>query len=68
MEEGIVRFHYVKNAESQLVVGSNKYVADTSLLTLHGENIEDSDKQDIVSNTSFEAIIPSIKNYFFISA
>ena len=44
---------------------NNEYVADVSLLTLHGKNIEDYDKQDIVTNISFEAIVPSIKKYLF---
>ena len=37
--------HYVKNKESQLVVGNIEYVVDVSLITLHGENIKESDKQ-----------------------
>ena len=40
----------LKYNESQLVVRSNEYVAVVMLLSLHGENIKDSDKQDIVSN------------------
>ena len=39
-----------KNKESQLVVRSNENVADSSFLYLRGDNIKDSDKQDIVSN------------------
>ena len=51
--------------ESQLVVNSNEYVASELLIYLHEEKIEDSDKQDIVSNIEFEAIKPSIKNNLF---
>ena len=40
-----------KNKEYQLVVGSNEYVAAESLISLHDDNIEYSDKQDIVSST-----------------
>ena len=47
-----------------MVVGSNKYVAAASLITLHGDNIEEYDKQDIVTNIEFESIVPSIKKYF----
>ena len=32
---------------------------------MNGNNIEDCDKQDIVTNIEFEAILPSIKNYYF---
>ena len=39
-----------KNIESKLVVGSNKDIADASFLTFHGDNIKESDKQDIVTN------------------
>ena len=48
-----------------MVVISNENVATVSLLTLHGNNTKDSDKQDIVSNTQFEEIIPLIKRSFF---
>ena len=54
-----------KNKDSQLVVGSNEDVAAALLLTLHGDIIEDFDKQDIVTNIEFESIVPSIKNYLF---
>ena len=37
-----------KNKEYQMFVTSNEYVEATSLLTLNGDNIGDSDKQDIV--------------------
>ena len=50
MEEGIVRCHHAKNKESELVVGSNEDGAAASLLTFHGDNIADYDKQDIVTN------------------
>ena len=51
-----------------MVISSNKDVAGASLIYLHGNNIEDSDKQDIFSNTEFEAIINSIKNELLSSA
>ena len=35
--------------ESQLNVGINEDVAAASLITLHGKNIEEPDKQDIVT-------------------
>ena len=46
-------------------VGSNEDVAAAPLLNFHGDSIEESDKQDIVTNISFEAIVPSIKKYLF---
>ena len=54
-----------KNKEYQLNVTSNKDVAAASLISLHDDNIKDYNKQEIVSNTEFEAIIPSIKNNSF---
>ena len=39
-----------KNEEYQLVFGTNEDVVDASLRTLNGNNIENSDKQDIVTN------------------
>ena len=42
--------HYVKNIESKFNVGSNEDVEYESLLTLNVDNIEESDKQDIVTN------------------
>ena len=33
---------------------------------MHYYNIEDNDKQEIVTNIKLEAIIPSIKNNFFL--
>ena len=48
-----------------MVVISNEYDASASLITLHGDNSESSDKQDIFSNTSFEAIITSTKRELF---
>ena len=65
MGEGRVRCHYVKNVESQLYVSSNEDIAYASLLTFHGDNIEESYKQDIVTNIEFESILPSIKKYYF---
>ena len=48
-----------------MVVRSNEYVADTLLIYLCGDNIEDTEKHEIVKNIKFEAIIISIKNNFF---
>ena len=48
-----------------MIVVSNEDIAAESLLTLHVNNIEYYDKQDIVLNTESESIIPSTKNYFF---
>ena len=48
-----------------MVVGSNKDVAAVSFITLHDDNIEDYEKQDIVTNTEFELIWSSIKKYVF---
>ena len=53
------------NKYSQLVVVINEDVAYASLLYLHGDKIDYSGKQDIVTNISFEAIIPSIKKNLF---
>ena len=39
-----------KNREPKLNVGSNEDVEAVSLLTFHGNNIEEYDKQDIVKN------------------
>ena len=39
-----------ENIEYQLVVSSDEDVAAASFISLHGNNIEDYDKQDIVSN------------------
>ena len=46
-----MRCHYVKNKESQVVVRSNGDVGAASLLSMHDDNIEDSEKQNIVSNS-----------------
>ena len=51
MEELRVKCHYILKKEYKLVFGSNKDVSDASLILLHGDNIEDYDKQDIVLNT-----------------
>ena len=48
-----------------MVVVNNEDVAAASFLTLYGNNIEDYVKHDIFTNMGFEAIVPSIKNYFF---
>ena len=39
-----------KNREQQLNIGSNEYVSDEYLITLYGNNIEEYDKQDMVTN------------------
>ena len=48
-----------------LVFMVNEDFAAVLLLSLHGNNNEDNEKQDIVTNIEFEAIVTSIKNYFF---
>ena len=48
-----------------MVVKSTKDVASELLVSLHGDNIEYYDKQDMVTNIDFEARIPSIKKNFF---
>ena len=48
-----------------MIVGINEYAADASLLNLNFDNIEEYDKKYIVTNIQFEAIVPSIKKYFF---
>ena len=60
-----LRCHYSKNKSYQFVVSSNKYVAAASLISLHGESNEDSEKQYIVSNIESESVIPSIKKNLF---
>ena len=47
-----------------MVFSNNEDVAAASLLTLHDNNIEEYDKQDIVTNTYFEAIVPLINKLF----
>ena len=39
-----------KNVESEFNVSSNEDVADSSFITLHDNNIQESDNQDIVTN------------------
>ena len=51
MEEVRVRYNNDKNKEYQLVVSNNEDVAAPSFISLHDNNIEDYEKQDIVSNT-----------------
>ena len=46
-------------------VGSNEYVAAEALLTSHGDNIEEYDKQDIVTNIEFKSRAHSIKRPLF---
>ena len=48
-----------------MVVNINEYVVSESFLSVHGDNIEEYYKQDIVSKIEFEAIITSIKMNFF---
>ena len=48
-----------------LVVRINEDVAFASLFYFHGEKNEDNEKQDIIINIEFEAIVPSIKKSFF---
>ena len=48
------------NLEYKWNVGINEYVADASLITLHDNSIKEYEKQDIVTNIEFEAIVPSI--------
>ena len=48
-----------------MVVGSNEDVAAASFLTLHGDNIEEYDKQVMATNIYFEYLLPSNKKYFF---
>ena len=56
----------MSNNKSYILVAiSNEYVAYASLISLYGDNIEGYDKQEIVSNTSFEAIMPAIRNKLF---
>ena len=54
-----------KNIEYELNVVSNEYVTAASLINLYDNKIEEYEKQDIVTNIEFEAIVPSSKNYFF---
>ena len=48
-----------------MAVRSDEDVASASLLNLHGDKFEEYDKQEIVTNIEFEAIVPSINKYFF---
>ena len=48
-----------KNIEYELNVVSNEYVTAASLITLYDNKIEEYEKQDIVTNIEFEAIVPS---------
>ena len=48
-----------------LNVGSNEEVSAASIITLNGYNIEQYEKQEIVTNIKFESILASIKNYIF---
>ena len=54
-----------KNKEYLLLVINIGYIADASLIYLLGNNIGDFNKQNIVSKTEFESIIPSIRYNFF---
>ena len=42
-----------KDKYYQLVVSNNEYFAAALFLTLHGNNIEDSEKQEMVINIEF---------------
>ena len=46
-------------------VGSYEDFSDASLLNLHVDNIEESDKWNIFKDIKFKAIVPSIINHFF---
>ena len=48
-----------------MVFISNEDVAYALLITLHVDNIEEYYKQDIVPTIKLEAMITSIKKYFF---
>ena len=54
-----------KDKDSQLFVSINEYVVPASLLYLHVDNIENYDKQYIVTNIEFETIMTSIKKKCF---
>ena len=55
----------LKDTSSPLVVRRNEYFSAVSLISLHGDNNEDFEKQDIVTNIYFEAVFTSIKGNFF---
>ena len=48
-----------------MVVSRNEHVAAASFLSLHVENNEDYEKQDMVANIEFEARDNSIKKCLF---
>ena len=48
-----------------MVVVINGDVASASFITLHGKNIGESEKKDIVTNIDFETMVHSIKRQFF---
>ena len=50
-----------KDTYFTVFVSINEDFAATSFIYLHGDKIADSDKQDIVTNIYFEAIVSSIK-------
>ena len=50
-----------RQIESQLNAGSNEDAASALLLTFCDDNIEEFDKQNIVTNIGFEAIVHSVK-------
>ena len=50
-----------KYTYSLLFVSINEDVSAALLISLHGDNNEDYDKQDIVTNIYIESIVPSIK-------
>ena len=49
-----------KDTDSPLCVIRNKDVASARLLSLHGNDNAYYEKQDIVTNIYFEAVVPSI--------
>ena len=57
-----------KDIDYPLVVIKNEDVEASSLLSLNGNNNEDYEKQDMVIDIYFEAIVHSIKRAYFISA
>ena len=54
-----------KDTYSPLVVTKNEDVTAASFTYLNGDDIGDYEKQDIVENIYFEAIVTLIKNNFF---
>ena len=55
-----------KDKYYQLIAIMNEDVTSESFISLHGGNLGDYLKKDIVINIEFEAIKPQIKNNFFL--